>query len=205
MIKKILLLAVTALSVVACSKDDNNSKGGNAENKIVGTWVGTSEVTAENPKNQDRILQLLKEQYNLLKGITQETEFGKWRIVIDDKTMNFFDNSGKVKVLEEMKYSIKGNQIINNESGQAASYSLNGNHLTIEPLHYTLPIIDTENMQKALSEETEKFTEELEKSNLSPSDPLYQQKIQEKISELTGNLLKKYTFLFKYKWNLTHQ
>ena len=167
--------------------------------------MGTSEVTAENPKNQDRILQLLKEQYNLLKGITQETEFGKWRIVIDDKTMNFFDNSGKVKVLEEMKYSIKGNQIINNESGQAASYSLNGNHLTIEPLHYTLPIIDTENMQKALSEETEKFTEELEKSNLSPSDPLYQQKIQEKISELTGNLLKKYTFLFKYKWNLTRQ
>ena len=60
-------------------------------------------------------------------------------------------------------------------------------------------------MQKALSEETEKFTEELEKSNLSPSDPLYQQKIQEKISELTGNLLKKYTFLFKYKWNLTRQ
>ncbi|MDO4881123.1 MAG: hypothetical protein Q3983_07570 [Capnocytophaga sp.] len=197
MIKKVLLFAVAILGAVSCSKsDDNNSNNsGDSNNALIGTWAGSFDIIAEKSENQNRIVELVKNAYKLIEAQVGKSEYGKMRLVFDKDVVNFIDTSGKVQMLQEMKYSIKGNQIINNATGQpTATYTLNGNNLTIEMLDYGISIIDAENIQKTLHSEIERL-------NLSATDPSFSQKI----TELTEKIQKQYTLMYKYKWNLTRQ
>ena len=70
MVKKIFLLTFMAIGMTACSKsDDTPTNTNNGDNtKLLGTWVGTAEVIAEKPIQQNKVSELFRKNYGALLG-----------------------------------------------------------------------------------------------------------------------------------------
>ncbi|WP_454975733.1 hypothetical protein [Capnocytophaga bilenii] len=203
MIKRILLLVIAAISLAACSKSDketpNSEKGGN--DKFLGTWVGTYDIIAENPEQQVRLVELLKEQHNIIvKTFNLESAFQKTRAVFSKNnngtySFKYFDETGKVKY-GGINYTIKENKFIDTETNNPTNtYSFDGdNKLTTEMLGYFLFTIDAEKSNKELVAEIKKLNLDVTK----PADV-------EKIRELTTIIQQKHTLRYKLKWHLLRQ
>ena len=198
MIKKILLLVVTALSVVACSKDDNktlDNMGGNdrynitnqvpLESKLVGTWVGTYEIVAEKQENQARLIELLKENDEKLNFINYNNDYTKARVkfeclseILHTYHVTFYHSNGSF--INRFDYKIEDNKIVDVEKNVPyASYTLEGDKLTGEVIDYRYDdMVDVDAMTK----------ESVDTGNFNLRE-----------------LKKKYTYKYKRKFTLTKQ
>ena len=163
MIKKVLLFAVTILGAVSCSKSDDNNFNGDRENpvtpiekeipedKLIGVWLGTYEIVAEKPENQNRIIELLKERDEALKALGNK-DFTKARAKFEKSTYNARFYYSDDSVIEAFDYKVKDNHLIDKETAQVkAIFTLEGgNRLIGELTDYQTDIIDT----KAIAEHT---------------------------------------------------
>ena len=196
MIKKIFLLIFMAIGMTACSKSDDTPTNNGDNNKLLGTWVGTVEVIAEKPAQQNKVSELFKKSYGVLLGST-ESNYQTYIVKVvfgNEKRLKITDKTGQYS-FQEIKYSTLGNKIVDDEKKQPlATYSIENNRLLAENTDFFYLITDTnlDNLTNA-EEYLKEFTQ------LDTTAPDYAEKLIE--LQLKYGLAYKY----KYKYNLVRQ
>lgn len=195
MIKKIFLLIFMAIGMTACSKSDDTPTNNGDNNKLLGTWVGTAEVIAEKPAQQNKVSELFKQSYGVLLG-SPESNYQTYtvRVVFMKKRLNITNKEGQYS-FQDIAYSTLGNKIVDDEKKQPlATYSIENNRLLAENTDFFYLITDTnlDNLTNA-----EEYLKEF--AQLDTTAPDYANKLIE--LQLKYGLAYKY----KYKYNLVRQ
>ena len=191
MIKKILLLAIAAVSFAACSKSDDNEtdKGKDdkktivTEENFIGKWSGTIEYIARDSAKQAKLNELIAKDQECKKSTAVEfrKSAGKY---ITQMLGKICDSAP----LEEATYLVSEETILykNDNTVSILSYKFNTkNNIYIETLpNSNIGILDEEG-----------YNAEKDKLNAEASD--YIQKV--------GELNKKYIILYNVRWNLNKQ
>lgn len=196
MVKKIFLLTFMAIGMTACSKSDDTPTNSGDNNKLLGTWVGTTEVIAEKPAQQSKVSELFKQSYGALLG-SPESNYQTYTVKVvfgNEKKLRITDKTGQYS-FQEIKYSTLGNKIVDDEKKQPlATYSIENNRLLAENTDFFYLITDTnlDNLTNA-----EEYLKEF--AQLDTTAPDYANKLIE--LQLKYGLAYKY----KYKYNLVRQ
>lgn len=197
MVKKIFLLTFMAIGMTACSKSDdtptNTNNGDN--NKLLGTWLGTAEVIAEKPAQQNKVSELFKQSYGALLG-SPESNYQTYtvRVVFNEKRLNITNKEGQYS-FQDIAYSTLGDKIVNEENKlPLATYSIENNRLLAENTDFFYLITDT-NLDNLTN--VEEYLKEF--AQLDTTAPDYANKLIE--LQLKYGLAYKY----KYKYNLVRQ
>ena len=195
MVKKIFLLTFMAIGMTACSKSDDTPTNSGDNNKLLGTWVGTVEVIAEKPAQQNKVSELFKQSYGVLLG-SPESNYQTYtvRVVFMKKRLNITNKESQYS-FQYIAYSTLGNKIVDDEKKQPlATYSIENNRLLAENTDFFYLITDTnlDNLTNA-----EEYLKEF--AQLDTTAPDYANKLIE--LQLKYGLAYKY----KYKYNLVRQ
>ena len=197
MVKKIFLLTFMAIGMTACSKSDDTPTNSGDNNKLLGTWVGTVEVIAEKPAQQNKVSELFKQSYGVLLG-SPESNYQTYtvRVVFMKKRLNITNKEGQYS-FQDIAYSTLGNKIVDDEKKQPlATYSIENNKLLAENTDFFYLVTDT-NLDNLENEKAEAYLKEF--SQLDTTAPGYPEKLIE--LQLKYGLAYKY----KYKYNLVRQ
>ena len=184
-----------AIGMTACSKSDDTPTNSGDNNKLLGTWVGTVEVIAEKPAQQNKVSELFKQSYGVLLG-SPESNYQTYtvRVVFMKKRLNITNKEGQYS-FQDIAYSTLGNKIVDDEKKQPlATYSIENNRLLAENTDFFYLITDTnlDNLTNA-----EEYLKEF--AQLDTTAPDYANKLIE--LQLKYGLAYKY----KYKYNLVRQ
>ena len=193
--KTIFLLTFMAIGMTACSKSADTPTNSGDNNKLLGTWVGTVEVIAEKPAQQNKVSELFKQSYGVLLG-SPESNYQTYtvRVVFMKKRLNITNKEGQYS-FQDIAYSTLGNKIVDDEKKQPlATYSIENNRLLAENTDFFYLITDTnlDNLTNA-----EEYLKEF--AQLDTTAPDYANKLIE--LQLKYGLAYKY----KYKYNLVRQ
>lgn len=201
MIKKILLFAVIALGVVACSKDDNNTPdnigGGNifkekeVKNKLLGEWIGTYDIIAERADKKEVIIETLKKidsgQQTIMPNI--RFDFTKAKAVFSETSISFYNLITESPINSFDEYSLKKDTIIDvSNKKPIITYSFQGDKLIGEILRYH-NIIDEKGDKKD--------EEELSKAAETMSNKEFR--------EFMNKMIEKRKLKFRFKFTLTRK
>ena len=195
MVKKIFLLTFMAIGMTACSKSDDTPTNSGDNNKLLGTWVGTVEVIAEKPAQQNKVSELFKQSYGVLLG-SPESNYQTYtvRVVFNEKRLNITNKEGQYS-FQDIAYSTLGNKIVDDEKKQPlATYSIENNRLLAENTDFFYLVTDT-NLNNLTN--AEEYLKEF--AQLDTTAPGYAEKLIE--LQLKYGLAYKY----KYKYNLVRQ